>query len=129
MDYKKLFLLGTGLLFVTVGLSSLFNPQAVMSSIELHVAAISTLNEVRANYGGMHTFLGIFFLYSAFTQRLQSSALMLVVIFSSGLVVGRMTSLVLDGVPNAAIFTFLGIEVLGAVAGLVLLRRSSRDFH
>jgi hypothetical protein len=129
MDYKKLFLIGAGLLFVAVGLSNLFDPRAAMASIELKAMAVSTLNEVRANYGGMHSFLGIFFIYSAFTPRLQSAALVFVTIFSSGLVLGRIVSLAVDGAPNAAILVFLAIEVFGAIAGLVLLRRSSHEFH
>lgn len=65
--------------------------------------------------------LGIFWLYSAFNEAYRNPALLTVIVFTGGLVVGRVISLFADGWPEPVLVLYIGLEfVLVPVAYWVL---------
>ena len=125
---EKIFLVLVGLIFIGLGTYSLVQPVDADSIFEITLIEVSSINEVRANYGGMHLLLGLFFLYGAVAMRFQDAAILVVALFTGGLVLGRLVSLVLDGSPNEAVWALLIVESFGfVVAALLFLRNLGRS--
>jgi hypothetical protein len=121
---ERAFLVLVALNFVGVGGYNLLFPAQGMAGFELSLGSPSSLNEIRANYGGMHLLLGLFFLSGALRAEARRSALLLAAIFTGGLVGGRIVSLVLDGSPNGFVWRLLALEAAGCAAAFALWRRS-----
>lgn len=104
-----IFLALTGLAFANVGVQALLDPRAVVAAVEMTLENASSLSTIRAVYGGMHLAFGLFCFYGAFKARLP--ALGLLMLYSAGYVVGRLTSYFIDGAPNAFVSQWLVMEV------------------
>lgn len=55
--------------------------------------------------------VGVFWLYSAFSDRYRNTAVLTTVIFSGGLVIGRIGSLLMDGWPKPLLVLYLFLEL------------------
>jgi uncharacterized protein YacL len=65
--------------------------------------------------------LGLFWLYSAFNEAYRNPALVTVMVFTGGLVIGRIISLFADGQPQPILILYIGLEfVLVPIAYWVL---------
>jgi hypothetical protein len=120
---EKVFLIIVGLNFIGVGLYNLAQPVDGASIFEIVLANVSSINEIRANYGGMHLLLGLFLIHGAFKMHIQRTALLVVALFTGGLVLGRITSLVVDGSPNEVVWALFIVEAVGflVASGLYFL--------
>ena len=68
--------------------------------------------------------LGLFWLYSAFNKEYRNPALITVILFTGGLVVGRLLSLMTDGQPAPILMLYIGLEfILVPIAYWVLRRK------
>ena len=119
--FGALFLGMVGLIFVGLGTFNLLFPVEGMVGFEIRVSTTSALNEIRANYGGMHLALGLFFVFGAFVPSARLLALLIVALFTGGLVLGRLLSLVVDGAPNSMVWGLFALESVGALVALTLL--------
>jgi len=54
--------------------------------------------------------LGLFWLYSAFKEAYRNAALLTVVLFTGGLVIGRIISYFADGQPAPLLILYIGLE-------------------
>jgi uncharacterized protein YacL len=54
--------------------------------------------------------LGLFWLYSAFNAAYRNPALLTVILFTGGLVTGRIISYFLDGQPQPILILYIGLE-------------------
>ena len=115
------------LAFLIVGIGHLVAPLTMVAPMNIHLGGVNAFNEIRANYGGMHSLMGILFLSGALVTKLRDAALVTLAIFTSGLVLGRMVSIAIDGVPGAFIWLLLGGELIIAVTAWLLLWRGSRQ--
>lgn len=122
--FDRFFLAVVGLIFLGLGGFNLFFPAAGMAGFEIQVATVSALNEIRANYGGMHFAMGLLFVSGAFVRPFRIPALLVVALFTGGLVLGRSLSLVLDGWPNLLLWGLFALEALGSLVASVLLKRA-----
>ena len=120
MAKEKIFLVLVGLIFVGLGIYNLVQPVDAVAIFEIVLIKVSSINEIRANYGGMHLLIGLFFIYGALSLRFQDAALLVVALFTGGLVLGRLISLVLDGSPNETIWVLLIVEAVGFLAAALL---------
>lgn len=109
-----------GLAFCKVGVEALMNPQAVLAQVGITLDSPSALSSMRAVYGGMHFMFGCLCFWSAF--RRAEPALLTVALYTTGFVAGRLCSIVVDGVPNEFVLTWLGTEAFSLVAALILLK-------
>lgn len=124
--FDQLFLGIVATVFLGLGTINLFFPVAGMAGFEVQISSVSALNEIRANYGGMHFALGLLFLSGALVRAMRVSTLLVVALFTAGLVLGRLVSLVLDGIPNLFVLGLFALEVLGCAVATVLYTRASR---
>lgn len=116
-----------GLAFLIVGIGHLIVPLTMVEPMNIQLRGTNAFNEIRANYGGMHSLMGVYFLLGVFVTKSREAALVTLAIFTSGLVLGRLVSVAVDGVPGTFIWLMLVGELIGAVIAWLLLWRGSRQ--
>lgn len=126
MNYTKIakfFLLLIAIPTLLVGIGGLLDPQSIMDNVGQTLQTISAKSSTRAIYGGMHFFFALFFIYGAF--KAQREALIILALYGSGFVIGRLVSLSADGTPNEFISNFIIVEVLSAAISIWLYIKMS----
>lgn len=116
----SLFLILMGLAFMNVGIQALLNPEGIMSFVDVELNNASAKNSIRAYYGAVNLFFGLFLVIGSW--KLKKEALILVNLYCWGFVVGRVFSLALDGSPNEFVMNWLIIESVSGVIAVLLLR-------
>jgi hypothetical protein len=115
----KIFLGLVGLAFLNVAIQAFINPQAVMDFVEVALNNISAKNSIRAYYGGVNLAIALFLIYGAF--KMQKEALIIASLYSGGFVIGRIYSIMAEGMPSKFILTWLCIEGVLTIVSLWLL--------
>lgn len=108
-----------GLAFCKTGIEALLNPQAVLSNVGIELTTAAALSSMRAVYGGMHLVFGLFCFWGIFKN--QSHALGLVTLYTTGFVLGRVISWMIDGTPNEFVTTWLATETFSLIVSIGLL--------
>ena len=127
MRLTQIFLLLSGIGFMLIGINTFRDPIAAIAGVELGVQSINALNEVRANYGGMQMGIGILLFSAALLQWLSRSALLALSLITGGLVVGRLVSIMLDGMPNTTVQALLILEFVTTVAAIFLFFQHTKN--
>lgn len=113
--FPKILLGLLGIAFCKTGIETLVNPQAVLSQVGIVLDNASALSSMRAVYGGMHLVFGLFCFYGIF--RNPQAPLVLVILYTGGFALGRLSGMIADGAPNEFVITWLITEVVsGALA-------------
>ena len=68
--------------------------------------------------------LGLFWLSAALSDKYLDAAVLTTIIFSAGLVIGRMVSFILDGIPSHLLIFYAVIELAIVPVGYWVLTRS-----
>ncbi|HZY79961.1 MAG TPA: DUF4345 domain-containing protein [Cyclobacteriaceae bacterium] len=110
-----------GLAFCKTGIESLLDPQAVLENVGIVLGNASATSSMRAVYGGMHLVFGLFCIYGIF--RNQASSLMLVALYTAGFTIGRLSGIIVDGMPNQFVITWLTTEVVCGLAAIALFAK------
>lgn len=110
-----------GLAFAKTGLETLISPQSVMDNVGIVLSNTSAESSMRAVYGGMHLVFGLFCVYGIFSG--PKASLMLVVLYTAGFTIGRVSGILVSGMPNQFVFTWLITEVVCGIAAVVLFSR------
>ena len=116
----QLFLLLSGIGFMLIGVNTFRDPVAAMAGVELGVPSISALNEIRASYGGLQIGIGLLLVSAALMTWLTRPALLALSLVTGGLVVGRLMSIMIDGMPNSTVQALLGLEFFTTVIAIFL---------
>ena len=124
MTLNKFYLFNVGAGFVLTALAGFFAPEQLTKESGIVLTSVSSINEIRSLYGGVHMALGIFIVWSAIKNIHILTSFFICTLFPGGYAVGRLISIAFDGMPNAAILFFTGLEIVIAVAGVILMRRS-----
>jgi Domain of unknown function (DUF4345) len=122
----QVFLALMGLAFCKAGIEALLTPQTVLSNVGIELTNASALSSMRAVYGGMHFVFGLFCAWGIFKN--PANSLMLVILYTTGFVTGRLISWGMDGTPNAFVITWLATEAFSltvSISLLLLLRKKS----
>ena len=67
--------------------------------------------------------LGLFWLYSAFSQKYRDIGIVVLCIFCGGLVTGRILSVIIDGIPSFLLVIYIFIELSMVPICIWILRR------
>jgi len=116
---SQVFLAIMGIAFCKVGIEAMIDPQAVVSQVGITLDNASALSSMRAVYGGMHFAFGCLCFWSVL--RRPEPALGLIALYTGGFVAGRASSILLDGVPNAFVVTWLATETFALLMSVRLL--------
>jgi hypothetical protein len=118
----KLTLWGAGLMMLVVGALHLFNPQMMMDTPQIQLSTVNHLHVVRAAYGGAYLGIAVFFLMGALGRIPTRAALLSVLVLFGGFALGRLVSLLVDGMPVGLYLGVLSTEVFFAVCAALALR-------
>jgi hypothetical protein len=110
----------SGIVLLVIGGRTLAAPQSMLDPFGIHLSGMRALNEIRAS-GGMHIGVAIFLLWAAFVRPIRPTALFALVAYWSGLLFGRMASLVIDGIPDRFIWRLFVVELVLNVLGVAAL--------
>jgi len=67
--------------------------------------------------------LGLFWLYSAFSDKYQDAGIVVLGVFCAGLVSGRIISVIVDGIPSPLLIAYIAIELSMVPLCIWLLKR------
>lgn len=116
----KAFLIISGLLLTFIGGATLFIPVEMKTGAGIDIAGnISVINDVRASSAlilgiALLTLLGVFQKGLTFTSTLAATLLFL------SLGVGRLISILIDGMPVDGLVKATGLEFVLGIAGMIL---------
>lgn len=113
------------LAFCKTGIEALTNPVAVLAQVGIDLKTTSALSSMRAVYGGMHLVFGLFCAVAAF--RYRTAGLCLVLLYTAGFIIGRVTSWMADGAPNEFVSTWLITEAVSFLLAGVLLWKVRKE--
>jgi hypothetical protein len=81
----------------------------------------SAESSMRAVYGGMHLVFGLFCIYGIFKNA--PGALLLVILYTLGFTIGRLSGVLANETPNAFVLTWMATEIAcGVIASVLLVR-------
>jgi hypothetical protein len=119
----KLFLLVAGVFLIPVALSYGVDPAATLPmTMNVTVEGADETHIFRALMG---LYLGMvaFCIIAAFTPAWQHVAVIWAVFFAYSLAIGRIISLMIDGIPSPMLLFYLAVELVVGTGGLILLTR------
>ncbi|MGF1694687.1 DUF4345 domain-containing protein [Vibrio lamellibrachiae] len=111
-DIKKKYLIFSFFAVMPIALAYGISPNWFASTflgintLDINIAHI--LRAIMCLYIG----LGAFWLYAAFHEAYRNPALVTVIIFAGGLVIGRLISVLVDGQPKPILLFYIGLEFL-----------------
>ena len=115
------------LVFVAIGVFSVslgygFLPSLTMPFLyDIEVTNTNLLNILRA-ISGLYVALVSFWILGAYNSNLQLPALWSLTIFMTGLALGRVVSILIDGLPSPIFIFYLFIEIIFGLIGYALLK-------
>jgi hypothetical protein len=120
----KLFLLVAGVFLFPVALSYGVDPAATLPKLGMNIAVEGTdqthiFRALMGLYLGMVTFCII----AAFTPEWRRVAVIWAVFFAYSLALGRILSLIVDGMPSHILLFYLAVELTVGTLGLFVLGR------
>jgi hypothetical protein len=122
MNFPKAVLWLSAANWLAAGTFALVLPALNASIIQLELGGVIASSDLRAVYGGLRIGIGCFLAWAASTGHLRPGLIAAAALFG-GNVLGRVVSLLIDGVPESPGFVLLGFEILGVVLVTVALAR------
>src|SRR5262245_25832128 len=125
-NMMKVFLLVAGIFLIPVALTYGVDP-AVMLPKFMHVTVEGTdQTHIFRALGCLYLGMVAFCLIAAFRPGWQRVAVIWAVFFALSLAVGRIISIIVDGMPSGMLLFFLAVELVVGSVGLLLLKREGR---
>ena len=120
----KAFLGISGLLLTFIGGATLFMPVAIKASSGVDVAGqVSVLNDIRAS-AGLILSIGLLILSGTFVKKLTYTSSLVAALSFLSLGVGRITSIMADGMPVEGMVGATGLEFMLGITGLILFLKN-----
>ncbi len=120
---KRFTLMGAGLMMLVVGALHLFAPQMMMQDPGIALTSINHFHVIRAAYGGAYIGMGLLFVLGLARPAFTDFALTAVVVLFAGFALGRVYSMLADGMPVALYAFVLAAELFFAASALLCLRK------
>ncbi|MDB9934772.1 DUF4345 domain-containing protein [Gammaproteobacteria bacterium] len=109
-----------GVFFASLGYG--FLPSLTMPFLyDIEVTNTNLLNILRA-ISGLYIALVTFWILGAYNSNLQLPALWSLTIFMTGIALGRVVSILIDGLPSPIFIFYLFIEIISGLIGYALLK-------
>lgn len=119
----KVFLLLNAFGALAVGIQGLFTTQAIMDPVGIVLDNPSAMISIISSYGGVNLVFALFYIYAAFKS--QKNGLLLYVLYTGGIVLGRLVGFMQEGSGNSFVMTWFVIEALFLTISLLLYRKTS----
>ncbi|PIQ78603.1 hypothetical protein COV82_00365 [Candidatus Peregrinibacteria bacterium CG11_big_fil_rev_8_21_14_0_20_46_8] len=126
--FEKIVLIVAAVIFLFVGIQGIIDPQKLLAPLAISLESTDAFNEMRAVYGGLH--LGISGLLFWMAIKNSHMGIIILTVIITGLCLGRILSLIVDGRPNTALaWRFTYTEGAGALAlNIILGHKKIRAF-
>ncbi|MCO5168882.1 MAG: DUF4345 domain-containing protein [Planctomycetes bacterium] len=112
----------TAVAFAAFGLWLLVAPQA-LGQVGVELPTPAARAEIRAFYGGLELGLAAFFAVAAARPAWFAPGLLAQALGLGGVVLGRLTGVVVDGATDPLLLALMGAEAAGCALGVVALVR------
>jgi hypothetical protein len=99
-NFARLVLIFLGAVWLSIGAWGLANPQSLADAVDYQLMSPTAFAEIRAQYGGFPIAVALLHIVAAVRQVWLKPALMMSTALVVGLLTGRLSGLVLDGVPT-----------------------------
>ena len=123
MNTRQLFLLSTAVGLIPIALSYGLLPQKSLAY--LFQISVTNTNETHIFRAVMGLYIALlsFWIIGALRIQLRQAALLSLVVFMLGLAIGRVISLLVDGMPNWLLVVYMVVEFISAFIGWRLLKQ------
>lgn len=122
---RRILLSLSAVVFIAVAIGSFLAPHMMADNLGYTLGTVDALSEFRAVYVGVWLATAVILLYAA--KRIELTILGDIgALLLLGQTFGRLTSLVLDGVPSSAVWPVALLELVGGLAILFLRPRTRK---
>ncbi len=121
---SRAFLYLCGLLYLGFGLWVLLSPEGGLAYLQTDLNHVNALSDLRGSHGGLNVAVGLFLLYAATEPGWHRYGLLLVGLLNVGYLGGRLVALLVDGPPEGIVQGAMVLELVLAVAALLLAGRA-----
>jgi len=111
---------------ITYGAHPSFNLLPISFLDEVEINSIDHAN-IFSGIMGLYVTMAIFWIIGAFNKSLTIPALWSLVIFMTGIGVGRAISMITDGMPSNPYLLFLLLEVIFAFVGFIFIKSNKSN--
>jgi hypothetical protein len=122
-NMMKAFLLFAGVFLIPVALTYGVDPSAALPKFMNLTIEGTDLTHIFRALGCLYLGMVAFCIIAAFTPAWQHMAVIWAVFFAYSLAIGRIISIVVDGMPSGMLLFFLAVELVVGTVGLLLLNR------
>ena len=122
----KLFLLVAGVFLLPVALTYGIDPAATLPKFMNFTVEGTDQTHIFRALMGLYLGMVTFCIIAAFTPEWRHVAVIWAVFFAYSLAIGRLLSMVVDGMPSGILLFFLAVELIVGTLGLLLLSREWR---
>lgn len=120
---QRLLLITTGIGLVPIALGYGFMPEKTLTVLYGFSVENLNLRHIMRGIMGLYLAQVLIWLLGAATPSLRRPAMFCLVVFTLGIAVGRMISLLVDGVSHWTLIVFLILELIIGITGLALIVR------
>ena len=126
MKSESFFLIFVAAGVFPVALTYGVNPQVTLAYFyDIEVNSINLSNIFRAIMG-LYIALNVFWIIGAFKKSLLLPAMWSLTIFMTGIGLGRMLSLLIDGIPYPAFILYMLLEFIFAIFGFFFIKKINK---
>ena len=127
--FKNLHLAFASFIVMVVGLAYGINPTRIMSFFfDFNVESVDLSHLLRAIMG-LYLALGVYWILGIFKPEHWRGATITCTIFMGGLAVGRMISLIIDGIPSITFSIGMILEIVFMILGIINLKKETHDLN
>lgn len=124
MNVRQVFLVIIAIGLLPIALSYGLMPQKSMSYLyDISISDINSIHIFRAVMC-LYLALALFWIIGALKVQVRQAALYSLIVFMFGLAVGRILSLIIDGMPHWLLGVYLVMEISFGTLGMLLLNKS-----
>lgn len=121
---KIFVMLVAGLIMLVVGTLHLVAPQMMMNEPGIELTTINHFHIIRAAYGGGFLGIAALFLLGVIKPDFSRFSLMAIAVLFAGFALGRIISMLVDGLPVPRYWGVLSVEIFFALLAMLSLRKS-----
>jgi hypothetical protein len=118
----KIFVAANALVWIGFGPAFYFAPEALAGQLDIALTSPTAIADFRAMYGGAPLGIGIFMASGLWRRQWMKPALMVIILCTAGLLLGRLITMAQPGGVGTIIYFFAALEA-GAIVGSAWLYR------